>query len=223
MKVFKNVLIASLIGLVAAIPAHAQFGGLGGLVGGGKSSGGGDVGAQVAEFMTRSVLLSATAANALANINSAFDSEESLARRKKEQEELKNITDPQEKQARAAQIYESERAAAEKLAKSADLEDRVKKLDADKQKRFGTALFNFGIGMLQVPGLVKSGQGIMQSVSANPMNIPKVLPVKNALPLISKIAEDGGSTFVTFFKVAKGANISVPEAKAESKPVEQDL
>lgn len=223
MRNFKNVLLAVAISLGSMASAHAQLGNLGGMLGGSKSSGGGDVGAQVADFLKRSSVLSALSGNALAKINSAFDSEEALARRRKEQEELEKITDPQEKQARAAKIYESESAAAEKLAKSADLQDRMKNLDETKKKRVGEALFNFGIGALQAPGLLQSGQAIMQGVGSNPMNIVKVVPVKDAIPLLTKIGSDAGSTIATFLKVAKGADISVPQAKADSKPVDAPL
>lgn len=223
MKTLKTALTALLISAAAVIPAHAQFGALGGMLGGGRPAAGGDVGPQVADFIKRSVVLSVLASNSLAKINAAFDNEEALARRRKEQEELGKITDPQEKQARAAKIYESERAEAEKLAKSADLQDRMKNLDADKKKRIGEALFNFAIGALQAPGLLQSGQGIIQGVGANPLNLPKVLPVKDALPLLGKIGSDAGSTIATFVKVAQGADISVPQAKADSKPVDETL
>ncbi|MEI7783181.1 MAG: hypothetical protein WCK08_02265 [Betaproteobacteria bacterium] len=223
MKSIKAILAALLISATAVIPAHAQFGGLGGMLGGGKPAAGGDVGTQVADFLKRSVVLSVLASNSLAKINAAFDNEEALARRRKEQEELSKITDPQEKQARAAKIYESERAESEKLAKSADLQDRMKNLDADKKKRIGEALFNFSIGALQAPALLQSGQNIMQGVGANPLNIAKVIPIKDALPLLGKVGSDAGTTIATFVKVAQGADISVPQAKADSKPSEETL
>lgn len=217
MKTFKVLLTMLLISASAVIPTHAQFGGLTSMLGGG------DVSPQVADFVQRSVVLSVLASNSLAKINSAFDNEEALARRRKEQEELDKITDPKEKQARASKIYESERAEAEKLAKSADLQDRMKNLDADKKKRIGEALFNFTIGALQAPALLQSGKNIVQSVGANPINIVKVLPVKDSLPLLVKIGSDAAGTIATFVKLAQGADISVPQANAESKPIEEPL
>jgi hypothetical protein len=223
MKSVKTILAALLISATAVIPAHAQFCGLGGMLGCGRPAAGGDVGAQVADFLKRSVVLSVLASNSLAKINAAFDNDEALARRRKEQEELGKITDPQEKQARAAKIYESERAESEKLAKSADLQERMKNLDADKKKRVGEALFNFAIGALQAPALLQSGQNIIQGVGTNPLNIPKVIPVKDVLPLLGKVGSDAGTTIATFVKVAQGADISVPQAKADSKPSEETL
>jgi hypothetical protein len=223
MKSLKMSLTALMISAVCVTPVYAQFGGLGSMLGGSKPAAGGDVGAQVVDFMTRSAVVSVLASNSLAKINAAFDSEEALVRRRKEQEELTKITDTNEKQARAAKIYESERAEAEKLSKSADLQERMKNLDADKKKRIGQALFNFAIGALQAPGLVQSGQNIVQGVGANPMNITRVIPVKDALPLLGKVVSDAGSTIATFVKVAQGADISVPQAKADSKPSEEQL
>jgi len=223
MKSFKICLTALLVSVAAVMPAHAQFGGL---LGGAKPAaggGGGDIGAQVADFITRSAVLSVLASNSLAKINAAFGNEEDLARRRKEQEELGKITDPQEKQARAAKIYQSESAEAEKLSKTADLQDKIKNLSDDKKKQIGQALFNFAIGALQAPGLVKSGQAIVQGVSSNPMNITKVVPVKDALPVLGKIGSDASSTIATFLKVAQGADIKVPQATADSKPTEETL
>jgi hypothetical protein len=54
----------------------------------------------------------------------------------------------------------------------------------------------------------------------NPMNLQKIVPVKDALPLLGKVAGDAGSFFVGVAKLAKGANISVPSVKADTKPAE---
>ncbi len=223
MKMRRNLVVALVAGAGFATPALAQFGGLGGMLGGGRPAGGGDVGAQVADFLARTAVLSVTAAGALQSINAAFASEEDLARKRKEQAELNAITDPKEKQARAAQIYQSESAEAEQRAKSGDLQQMVNNLDDAKKKRIGQALFNFGIGLLQAPGLIKSAQGILQGVASNPMMITRAIPVKDAVPVLQKIVSDGGSTIATFIKVARGANISVPTATESSKPVEDPL
>jgi hypothetical protein len=55
------------------------------------------------------------------------------------------------------------------------------------------------------------------------MNLPKIVPVKDALPLLGKVASDTGSFFVGVAKVAKGANISVPKVTAESKTVDFNI
>ena len=213
-------LVLGALSLGSSTSAFAQFGGLGGLVGGGGSGGGGDVGAQVEDFIKKSVVLSTLAAKALAKINSAFESEEELAKKRAELEEIEKITDPKEKQARVAKLYESERAKTASLVKSADLKEKMTGLDEEKKKSIGQALFNFVIAALRAPGLIDSGQKILQGVQGNPMNITKVVPVKDAVPLIQKFIEDSTGTVGTFIKVAKGANISVPEAKSDSTPVE---
>jgi len=68
--------------------------------------------------------------------------------------------------------------------------------------------------------LVKTGQSLVQKVSTNPMDIPKVVPVKDALPLLSKVGSDAGGLFAGVIKLARGAKISVPEVKSDSKPVD---
>lgn len=51
----------------------------------------------------------------------------------------------------------------------------------------------------------------------NPMNLPKIVPVKNAIPMLGKVAGDAGGFFVAVIKLAKRANISIPEVRADSK------
>jgi hypothetical protein len=60
----------------------------------------------------------------------------------------------------------------------------------------------------------------VQKVAASPIDLPKVVPVKDALPLLGKVASDAGGFMTGLLKVAKGANISVPAVKADSKPVD---
>ncbi len=215
----RKIVIASAAALFGSV-ANAQFGGLPGLGGGSKSSGGGDIGAQVDDFIKRSATLADVVGRALAAINGAFESETELANKRAELKAIDETTDPKEKQARMAKFYESERAKAASLAKSSDLKDKVKGLDAQKQKLIGQALFNFAIGLLQASPLVKSGQDMLKGASGNPMNITKLLPVKDAVPFLQKVVEDGSGTVTTFIKVAQGANISVPQASSESKPVD---
>ncbi|MDB5748492.1 MAG: hypothetical protein JWP72_3340 [Massilia sp.] len=49
------------------------------------------------------------------------------------------------------------------------------------------------------------------------MSLPKLMPVKNSLPLLGKVATDAGGFMLGVAKVAKGANINVPEVTASSK------
>jgi hypothetical protein len=223
MSIRRSILIA-IPSLFATGSVFAQLGGLGGMLGGAKpGAGGSDVGAQVEGFIKRSALVSALASRALGRVNDAFRSDADAAAAKAEREEISKLTDPKEQQARTAKLVESESAAAAQLAKSTDLEAKMASLDEKKKRQVADGLFNFGIGVLQATPLVKNAQEIVQSVSTNPMQLPKVIPVKDAIPLLQKVLADGTGTIATLIKVAKGANIEVKQVTESSKESEESL
>lgn len=209
--------------LAAAGTANAQLGGLGGMLGGGKASTGkasGDITADVNSFLDKSALTSALSTRALLSINAAFASDEKLADKRAKLASLSGITNPQELLAKSNELYKSESAEAETRYSSGTMEQEMKGLSAEKKKMIGQALLNFGIGGLQAVDLTKSGQAIVQGAAANPMNISKVAPVKDALPTLGKVASDAGGFLTGVVKLAKGANIAVVTPKADSKPVD---
>jgi hypothetical protein len=212
----KAVIVA--ISLLVANAAHAQFGALGGLVGGNKTAASsGDLSADVNTFIAKSSALSAMASLSLTAINAAFASDEDIAAKRAALGAINQITDPKEKEAKMAALYESESAEAKRRLNSGEMEKKIGGLDSAKKKQIGDAIMNFGIGTLQAVELTKNGQALVQQAGMNPMNLPKILPVKNAIPMLGKVAGDAGGFFVGVIKLAKGANIAVPEAKATSK------
>lgn len=218
----KTVVVAAC--LMAANAAYAQFGGLGNMLGaaigtGSNGSTGGDIAGDVSNFVTKSSVLGAISSRSVTAINVAFSSEEQIAAKRAALLAIEQTTDPKEKQAKTAALYESESAEAKRRLDSGEMEKSIGGLDAVKKKKIGAALLNFGIGALQAVDLTNSGQNMLQKASSNPMNFLKLLPVKDALPLLGQVASDAGGFFVGMMKLAKGANISVPEVKANSKVV----
>jgi hypothetical protein len=221
MKTIRKVLvIAACLG--AASTANAQLGALGGMLGGNKLSAGtsGDIGADVNAFINKSVALSLLSSRAVIAINSAFDSDEKLADNRAKLASITGMTNPKEQLAKIAELYNSQQAIAEARLKSGEMEKNIGALSAEKKKLIGQALLNFGIGSLQAVDLTRSGQAIIQSAGANPMNLPKIVPVKDALPVLGKVAGDAGGFMIGVAKLAKGANISVQPVKADSKPAD---
>lgn len=224
----KTVLVAAC--LMAVNAAHAQFGGLGNMLGavtgtgtGSAGNTGGDIAGDVSNFVTKSAVLGAISSRSLTAINAAFSSDEQIAAKRAALLTLEQITDPKEKQAKTAALYESESAEAKRRLESGEMEKSIGGLDAGKKKQIGTALLNFGIGGLQAVDLTTSGQNMLQKASGNPMNFTKLLPVKDALPLLGKVVSDAGGFFLGMVKLAKGANIAVPEVKSNSKAVDIEV
>jgi len=221
MKTIRKVLVIAVC-LAAGNAANAQLGGLGSMLGGSKQSAGasGDIGANVNTFVTKSAALSEMTGRAVLAINAAFASDQSLEEKRAALAAMTSITNPQERAAKFADLISTEKAEAQKLLDSGEMEKRMGTLSSEKKKMIGQALLNFGIGSLQAIELTKNGQAIIQSAGANPMNLPKIVPVKDALPLLAKVAGDAGGFLAGVAKVARGANISVPAVKADSKPAE---
>lgn len=222
MKVLHSVLIVAAC-VFSSTAAHAQLGGLGKLagVGGGDSSAAsGDIAADVNSFLTKSTTLSAMTARSVAAINAAFSSDEQIAAKRASLAEIEKVTDPKEKGAKLAALYESEAAEAKRRYDSGEMAKQIGGLDEAKKKQIGAALLNFGIGALQAVDLTKVGQNMMQKASGNPMNVTKLVPVKDALPLLGKVAGDAGGLIAGVIKLAKGANIAVPAVTVSSTPAE---
>jgi hypothetical protein len=220
MKMIRKALVIA-AGLMAANAANAQLGGFGAMLGsakpGANANAGADISTDVSTFVTKSAALSELAGRSVTAINAAFASEEQLAAKRAKLEQINTVTDPKEKAAKYAELYKSEQAEAQSLLDSGEMEKRMGTLNSEKKKMIGQALLNFGIGSLQAVELTKNGQSLIQKAGANPMNLTKVVPVKDALPMLGKVAGDAGSFFVGVTKLAKGANISVPAVKADTK------
>lgn len=216
----KTIVVAAC--LLAANAAHAQFGSLGGMLGGNKSASAGDINGDVSAFLKKSLTLSLLTTQSLVAINNAFVSDAEAAKARAALAEVNKITDPKEQQARAAELYKSQSAEMQRLKESGKMEAEIGQLDAARKKQIGAALLNFGIGALQAVDLTATGQSLVQKTAASPIDIPKVLPVKDALPLLAKVGADSGGVVMGVLKIAKGADISVPAVKADSKPVELD-
>jgi hypothetical protein len=221
MKTIRKVLVLAAC-LAAVNAANAQFGGLGSMLGGTKPSANssGDIAADVSAFVNKSAALSEMTGRAVLAINAAFASDEKLEEKRAALAQANAITNPQERAAKFAELIKTEKAEAQTLLDSGEMEKRMGTLSSEKKKMIGQALVNFGIGSLQAVELSKNGQAIVQSAGANPMNLAKLVPVKDALPLLAKVAGDASGFLVGVAKVAKGANISVPAVKADSKPAD---
>lgn len=248
MKINRNAVVIAVC-LMIASGAHAQFadfsksvtnalgvlgsnlgGTLGGLsdnlgstlggAGNKVSNNGNDISTDVANFVTKSAVLSALTSRSVTAINAAFSSEEEIEKKRAALQAIDQTTDPKEKQVKTAALYESESAEAKRRLDSGEMEKTISGLDETKKKKLGTALFNFGIGALQAVGLTMTGQNIVQKVSSNPINIIKATPIVDVLPLLGNVAVDASGLVVGVMKLVRGANISVPEVTVNSKTTE---
>jgi hypothetical protein len=208
--------------LMAMSSAQAQFSSLGGLAGLGASlfsaTQGADAGGDVDSFVNKSAALSALAGKSVAAINAAFSTQEELLAKRAALAAIEQIADPKTRQARFAELYKAESAETQRLLDSGEMERRMRALDADKKKLIAQALFNFGLGSLQAVDLGRDGQLLLARAGANPLELVRMVPVKDAIPLLTRVALDASGFFVGISRLARGADIAIPAAQAGAKP-----
>ena len=198
--------------------ASAQLGGLGKLAGGGGVASG-NIESDVKTFVEKSNAINDNLATASSLMVIAYASEEKRAQVQSQFDAMKKSTDPKETTALQQKMITSNLAEMNSQTKSADLAETTKALSAEKKQKLAQGVANFLIGALQAKDLVPTGQAVVQSATANPMSIPKVLPIKDALPVLASAIESAAKTMPTFVSALKGANIKVDEVTSSSKPV----
>lgn len=182
--------------------------------GGDKTEASGNIEADVTEFLNKSNELSAIANRSLGAINSAFRTDEEVAKSKADLEAAEKITNPGEKAAAMSKVQASEQAAFEKTAQDKATQEKLKNLSDEKKKLVSKAAMNLGLSFLKIPGLVDQGRKIISGASLT--TAMKVLPVKDAIPSLQKYATGTASSLAGFTKLAKGADIKITEASSVS-------
>lgn len=166
-----------------ATNASAQFG-LPSL-GGSKPSGGADVGELVTKFNAQNALISSAVANSLEQIIAALGDKTLIATEKEKYEAIQKVTDPQEKAKQEGTLIKEAAGEAQKLLDSKDAQEKMKNLAPQMQQKVAKAIFNVGVAALQVPGMLDTGKKAIEAVGSNPMQISKVIPIKDGVALFA--------------------------------------
>jgi hypothetical protein len=189
------------------------------MLAGATGIGAAEAGYDVDGFVRKSAELSEVASRAVTAINAAFATDEQLSAKRAALAAIAALAEPKERQARYAALYAAESAETKRLLDSGEMERRMAQLDSDKKKLIGQALLNFAIGSLQAIELGKHGQALVQQAGISPVALVQILPVKDAIPLLGKVAVDASGFVGGVVKLARAANISVPDARTGSAPV----
>jgi hypothetical protein len=223
----KHVKIVSLLSAAACLlsmnAAHAQLSALGGLASsiGGMLSGSGSsnplTGADAYDidgFVRKSAELSEIAGRSVTAINAAFANGEQLAAKRTALAAIAALPDPKERAARYSALYDLEAGETKRMIESGEMEKRMAALDGEKKKLIGQALLNFTISALQAVELGRQGKAMAASVGMNPMELVRVAPVKDAIPMLAKVAFDVSGFMGTVVKLARNADIAVARGQS---------
>jgi hypothetical protein len=213
-KVRRKLILGALPLALAAPSAFAQFGGL---MGGRAGGGGGNVDADINNFMASSFNVERTASRAYLAIAGAFASEEERAKLQALLSDVNSLTNPQESGAKLQQVIETTDAAIKRASEEKNLDEQVKNMSADKQKRLGAGVGNLLLAAFQGSDLLTTGQRIVSGVGANPMAVTKLPPLRDALTRLGKAVSTAGSAMPKLVNALKGANVSVAPASSSSK------
>jgi hypothetical protein len=229
MNPIRNAIVAAGC-MLAMTAAHAQFVSLGGLAGAagfgalfGSDLVGDDAGdatPDIDSFVRRSAAISVLAGKSVAAINAAFASQQELAAKREALATIEQVADRRERQARYAAFYHAQTAQTRRLLDSGEMRKQMARLDAGKRKMLARALYNVSLGSLQAAALGKDGQALVQRAGSSQAKLARLAPVREAIPLLSKVAADGNSIFTGVARLAHEAHIAVADARAGARPVE---
>jgi hypothetical protein len=212
----KSKLIAFFLTLGLSVSSHAQFGGLGGMLGGG-GGGGGDISAQVESFNKDAVLIREAVAFALVQIVGALGDKTQIAAAKEQAANLSKSTDTKEAENLQGTVIKNSLSAATSLLSDSKAKEKMEQLSPELKKKVGQAIFAVGVSALKLPGTVDTGKKIMQGVGTNPMNITKAVPVKDGLALFADVLPKLPDLVSTGLKLMRDVKVDPGNPSADSK------
>ncbi len=179
-----------LIGAVATVAAgyaHAQLGGLGGMLSSLRGGGSVDIDKAVASFNTDAVVLREAIFYSMVQITGALKNKEEMAKTKQALDAVVSTTNPNEAASIQGIFIRTNFAAQNAFLGSSAAKDAMAKLEPDMQQRVAKSIFAVGVAALRIPKTLDTGKRIVESVGSNPLIIPKALPVKDGLVLFADI------------------------------------
>ena len=205
-------LIVSLVGT-----ANAQFS-LPGL-GGSKSSGGEDAGALIAKFTAQNYLISSAVSYSLEQIIAAMGDKELIAKEKERYENIQKITDPQEKAKQEGILIKEAAVEAQKIIEASDAKQKMQNLSPEMQQKVVKSFITVLAAGFQVPSMIDTGKKAIQSVGNNPMQLPKIIPIKDGITMFLDSFPKALMIAQTGFKLAQDVKIKAeaPTANTEVK------
>jgi hypothetical protein len=164
--------------MAAVSQAHAQLGGLGGMMGGNKGGGGASVDSIIADFM----ILAKSSAICMCQLGYAFDTRQKAAEWQARAKSTQAMSKPDEIGAAMTDVSKSSDATIQSLNDSNKAAEAFNKLSPEMQKFVIAALATAGIGALKIVEIVKK----VQSAKPTPMELPKIATLKDPIDVIGK-------------------------------------
>jgi len=127
-------------------------------------------------------------------------------------------TDAKEKQAKETEVKKSQDAALNEALNSADLKDKIKKMDSKQREALGASAFNFSLALLQDKSLSDQASGLISSMSSNPMNATKLASVKDVASSVSNQISSASKIAGKMPDIFTAVGVKAPATK-DDKPM----
>lgn len=209
------IVVASAFGLMTT-PASAQFGKLIGGLGGGSTA---SASANPEDFVKTALAAEKLMNNSVALLAVSLSSKEKAAELEAQRKAANANTDPAEKKAKLTELNKSQQAALNEALSNANMEANIKKMDGQQRDTLAAAAFNFMLALLQDKALLEQGQGLVTSLSSNPMNISKLGDVKNVISSLSNQVSDASSIAEKMPAIFSAVGVKAPASKDEKPKV----
>ena len=205
--------------LFIALPAFAQFG-LPSLPGLSKSSSAAmDPDAFVKSAKEAESLMN----NSVSFLASALSSKEKAAEFEEAQKAANALTNPEEKKAKLAEVQKSQVAAINEATNNADMKSKVANMDSKKKEGLGASAFNFMLAVLKDKDLADQAQGVISSISSNPMAIGKLGSVKDAASSLSNQVASASQIAGKMPDIFSVVSVKAPVSKDEKPKVTAEV
>jgi hypothetical protein len=187
------------------------------MLGGGKSSGGGDVGVLAEEFNRDASAINEVVTYSLMQIVAALGDKQQIAAVKAVNDNLSKATDPKEKGSIQGTAIKEQAAIADELLKSDQAKAKVEKMAPEMQQKVAKSIFAVGVASLRIPAMMDKGKKIIEGVGSNPMNITKAIPVKDGMSVFASALPKMPSILTTGLKLMRDVKVDPGNPAADSK------
>lgn len=220
MKLWNSI---GVIALAFGISTQVQAFGLGGLVGGNKSSGGGNAEQQIDDFLKTADQAHGLTAKSVETLAGALLTKEANDKLKADMDAAQATQDAKEKEANIRKVEADRMAALSKVDWAKGAKEIEKSNDKKKQAQVGSSIYNFMLALLKDKDLMEKGSSLASSAASNPMLVTKLGKVKDVVGSISGQMDNMTKVATGLQKLSSVAKVTTLPTKATDEPKEDIL
>lgn len=219
-RLFTSTLTLSVLaGALAVQPASAQFGGLAKKLA--TPAVGGDAGPAPSvdpdAFVADSLETAKMVAFARFVLDAAGANKLDMAGMAIHRDQLDKASNPKELKAVVTQLVSDDQAVADKDARVANIQAKLREGSGKERTLVAAAVLNFGVGMARNVRLVNAAPGLVSSMTSNPMMMAKLGRIKDLAEILRWQAGNVGGFMSAMPTLITAAKVKMPADPQTSK------